>query len=1404
MVWQRITSHFNRLSKQSTRKLKQRRLRLESMERRVLMASDLGAVSGIAFIDQNGDGLRGVSEPPVLVNNAGNLVAPGTSGAQGIQVQLFEDTNNDDIFNTGDLLIGTDITTLNGDYRFDSLSPGTYFIQQQTVPQLNTPQAIPVEVVNDAGVQVAQIDNYSLTTQSVTATAGTTQTDSATAPEAIGGERDVQVTNTAGTGQVTLFIDSAADQFSVGSLGDGVGSVLVQYDGDDGSLALDATGLGGISIAGGTAGSSVDPGTGLLIRTRAENAGDQLVVTVFTNAGNTSTFTHTIPVSTTTFTETFVLFDDFVPATGTGADFNNVGAITTLINLSANNDAFVEIVESRRPDIVVQNVANIQPLSLGGQIFRDSSSIGQNNGFRETTEPGVTGVTVELYELAGPNDVVNPATSTPIATTVSGANGTYTFTDLDPGHYATVIPASQFATGGPLFGFANSTGNDPIADPDNNTDGVDDGTVLAGGAVATGTITLESNSEPINDDDTDPNTNTTLDFGVFPQINLSITKTLNVAASNVAADGNAVFDIVVQNAGPLPATNVIVTDVIPTGLTFTGIANASGAFTTNVNGTTASINLGTVAAGTTETFQITTDIAANRTTDITNAVTVAGTEVETDPSDNDDDELLNLPEADLRIDKVDVIDPINAGNEITYRITVTNDGPDAASGVVVNDPLPATVTFVRGDVGGNANLIQFNSTTREVTATIGNLANGANSVVTIVVQTATNSGTPITNSATVSSNPNTDPDNSDNTSGEDTTVNRSVDVEVTKTVAGTPIAGRNVTYTIIAENNGPSQARGVSVVDTLNANLSFVAGSFNPGTSGVTLTQNGQTLTFDVGILDANQTRTFTFDALIASSATGEIPNSASISTTDNDAVPDNNIDNVPITVQNQVDLILEKTVNLATATPGEDQLVYTFVVRHDTDSPSDARSVVVTDVLPAGLIGTVISAPTATSSDFSNGTVTVNFDTIPVGQTRTFTVTANVAQATTGTIVNPASVASAGTELDNTNNSDSVSTTLTPEFDIEVTKTVDNATPAIGGTVVYTVGVENEGPSRATGVVLSDTIPANLTFVSATMGANAGVSNGTTVTFPAVNLDSGTTQTATLTFTVNNTASGTITNTASVPNLSANGETDVTNNSDTADITVTPRADLRVAKTVSAAEAQVGSNLTYTITVTNDGPSVANNVIATDTLPAGVTFVSGTGPGGALTANGQVVTVNGGNLADDGTFTFTIIAAIAAGATGTQTNNVSVTTTTAEASTMNNSASAQTTVDPVTSSIAGTSYIDANNNGIQDTGEVGIAGVTVALTGTDRQGNAVSRTATTAANGDYLFANLAAGTYRVAQTQPAGFRDGIESVGTGATATAADNVFTQLGLGVATNAVEFNFGELAEALSKRRFLASS
>ena len=276
MVWRKIFRGLNRSSTKSAKTRKHRRLRVERMERRELLASDLGSIAGVTFVDENNDG-SSVGDPPVLVDGGGNLVAPGTAGAQGIQVQLFRDSNSNTIFDSGtDTLVGTDITDLTGNYRFDNLTEDRYFLQQQSVPELNTPASITVDVTaGDAdGTQAVLIDDYSLTSQSVTADNATpNNTNFALASEVVGGERDIEVTNTAGLGQITVLVDPIPGTLSIGSLGNGEGTALLQYDGTDGTIALDATGLSSVSLTGDPTGTTPDPAAGLIVLTRSDACG---------------------------------------------------------------------------------------------------------------------------------------------------------------------------------------------------------------------------------------------------------------------------------------------------------------------------------------------------------------------------------------------------------------------------------------------------------------------------------------------------------------------------------------------------------------------------------------------------------------------------------------------------------------------------------------------------------------------------------------------------------------------------------------------------------------------------------------------------------------------------------------------------------------------------------------------------------------------------------------------------------------------------------------------------------------------------------------------------------------------------------------------------------------------------
>src|SRR5205814_9504449 len=148
-------------------------------------------------------------------------------------------------------------------------------------------------------------------------------------------------------------------------------------------------------------------------------------------------------------------------------------------------------------------------------------------------------------------------------------------------------------------------------------------------------------------------------------------------------------------------------------------------------------------------------------------------------------------------------------------------------------------------------------------------------------------------------------------------------------------------------------------------------------------------------------------------------------------------------------------------------------------NGPSPTGGITANDLLPAGLTY-VSNLPSQGSFVSSTGAWTVG--TLALGATATLRLVATVDVGTAGnTILNKAFVTGAN-EVDplTSNNRDSVAVTV-QTADLAVTKSVNNATPNAGDVITYTVTLRNNGPHPATGVKLTDLLPAGLTYSSST-----------------------------------------------------------------------------------------------------------------------------------------------------------------------------------------------------------------------------------------------------------------------------------------------------------------------------------
>ena len=169
----------------------------------------------------------------------------------------------------------------------------------------------------------------------------------------------------------------------------------------------------------------------------------------------------------------------------------------------------------------------------------------------------------------------------------------------------------------------------------------------------------------------------------------------------------------------------------------------------------------------------------------------------------------------------------------------------------------------------------------------------------------------------------------------------------------------------------------------------------------------------------------------------------------------------------------------------------------------------------------------------------------------------------------------------------------------MSVTKTVDIATPNVGSNVIFMISVNNAGPNDATGVNVDDLLPSGYTYVSSV--PSSGTYTSGTGLWSVGSLANGAIETLTITAKVN--VSGPYVNTATV----TVDQTDSVSGNNTSTVTPAPipQTDLAVTKIVDNATPNVGSNVTFTISVNNAGPSDATGVNVNDLLPSGYTYVS-------------------------------------------------------------------------------------------------------------------------------------------------------------------------------------------------------
>jgi uncharacterized repeat protein (TIGR01451 family) len=638
---------------------------------------------------------------------------------------------------------------------------------------------------------------------------------------------------------------------------------------------------------------------------------------------------------------------------------------------------------------------------------------------------------------------------------------------------------------------------------------------------------------------------------------------------------------------------------------------------------------------------------------------------------------------------------------------------------------------------------------------------------------------------------------------------RLVDLELTKSIDNAaPNLGDHVTFTVRVQNRGPDTAHDVAVRDVLPHEIVFVGGTADQGS------YDPQSGLWQIGTVAAGAAVDLVIEARVT--ATETRINAAEIVSqleADADSVPDNadpsEDDRATVSFAPQVaDLSLNKSVSDSTPAVGE-TVVFTVTLRND--GPSAATGVSVLDRLPAGLV--FVSA-IPDQGQYSMASGVWNVGSVSQGEQLRLRITATVAGD--DPLTNSAEIVAADQhDVDSTpaNNllseDDQDRVTLEPQqIDLSLSKTVDSSRPRANEIVTFRLTVRNDGDSRATGVVVTDLLPSGLQFVSSS--GDAGTYEASTGMWQIGTLAAGADVERTIAARV--VAPGRKENRAeiteadqqdvdSVPGNSLPGEDDqdvvelipltsvrghVFVDRDNDGLRTTGESGVEDVQLALSGLDDEGQLVSRTVTTGEGGayrfddlpPSHADGYTIAEVQPENLLDGkdrAGTlgGVTAAISSLDRItgVVVRGGEVGDDYDFG-----------------------------------------ELISASIAGSVYVDLNNDGARQVHEPGIANVRLALSGHDDLGAAVGQFIQTDDDGRYVFQGLrpsGAGGYVLSESQPRSFLDGKDSPGTPyqfspLDTEAVDDAFAGIGLASGTAARDFDFGELAAPLSKRRFLASA
>ena len=744
--------------------------------------------------------------------------------------------------------------------------------------------------------------------------------------------------------------------------------------------------------------------------------------------------------------------------------------------------------------------------------------------------------------------------------------------------------------------------------------------LLNAGASANGKS--ESSNDPISDGPT-PGLETAPVTGI---LSMSLTKEADVTTAD--PNDTIVYTLAYENTGHRTAYSVVVRDTIPAQTTWVD-SDPDHSFS---SGDEYTWNLGNIAAGGMGTIEVTVTVD-NGTADTTLLVNEATLDFK--------NSLLVAQTTLHAWDNVTVTAPVmtfskgvdhgtaDPGDTLQYTLTYNNGGTGVASDVVVKDQLPADVTLDSAFPAPDT----FPCPANLCTWTIGTVGAGLGGtiLINVTVNVGTEDGTSLLNTATLRYS-----DANHVLIGtlfdDATTLVTAPEMTFVKTVNhDTADPGDTIIYTLSYENEGTGEATDIRVVDVLPDEVTFVTAV--PALSG----QFGQTLYWNFTPVIGGGSGAITITVKVDAYTPDEtvMTNTATLRYKDANG---NFIEELESSVDVTVtapDMTIDKSATVSYADPGDS---FNYTLAYFNDGSGVAEDVLIVDILPAG-VSYVSADPSPTS--VGNGVLIWKFTSVPGDTGGTIQVKVMVASG----LADGATLHNCAT-LDYEDDNDNDQGQESDCFDVTVTapamtfSKAANATTADPGDLVkFYLNYTNGGSGNATNVVVKDTLPAAVDFLSAVPGPDGGVCPSNVCTWTIANVGPNVSGSIQITVRVNISAQdgATLLNAATLRYSDANG---IFREQLSAEATVTvTRPKMTINKTADVTTADPGDLIVYTLAYDNAGTGEATSVVIKDTLPADVSFVSavptpdgGTCPSGVCTWT--IPSVPGG---DNGTITVTV-----------------------------------------------------------------------------------------------------------------------------------------------------------------------